>query len=68
MGFVGLTVVIPAFWFVIPCSVIVMPVFQSNVHTCYRPVQCNIPETIIFVLTTVRTSGTKHAGCDIRIR
>jgi len=64
MGFVGLTIVIPAFWNVMPCSVIMK---CQCFRGMFRPVQRNIPETIIFLCSTVRTSGNKHVYCDIRI-
>jgi len=65
MRFVVLAVVIPVFVIVMPYSVIMK-------CQCFRrmfvPVQHNIPETIFFLHTTVRTSGNKHVYCDVRIR
>jgi len=69
IGFVGLTVVLPVFWNVMPCRVIMKcQCFRGMFIPATDPVQHNIPETIIFLCTAVRTSGNKHVYCGIRIR
>lgn len=68
MGFVVLAVVIPVFWIVMPCSVIMK-------CQCFR--RMFIPATDLcsitsrkpyFFYTPLRTSGNKHVYCDIKIR